>query len=278
MWLRMMSYPVVLMLLAPALSHGQTSRIQGRIMINPQVPDPIDVVLELQDLQTSKAVHHIVVDQRSPRRFNGFVPPGISDDLAIRVLIKAPEGYVPLQTELVKRACCAFSADIHLKRKADAYIQQLLRGINAADDDRAIYYLTGAVTHADTLSQKLEAHRRLGHVYAENGMFAEQQDVLKMVYQEPGAARLTPARKKVYWTERLDGMLLWTNYNNLYSPERDFGLIVAGDSGPRQTSWVDFLRDFKTAYPAAAVDENQRAAAAVSDQLRIVKQTLETPE
>lgn len=115
-------------------------------------------------------------------------------------------------------------------------------------------------------------------MFVTQGMYAEQQNALEAVYLERPPAGLSPARKQAYWGERLDGLLLWADYNNRQVPVRDFGLAVAGGSeGPDLARWQAFLKDFSAAYPASGIDTSRFDPAAISAQLRIVAATLKRP-
>jgi len=266
----------VALLVTSSLAVEAQSRVRGQLIIKPPVTTPVDVIVELRDGQ-NQPIRQIIVDHVSPHRFNDFVPDGINADLQLLVLVKSPEGYTAWQTPYVKRACCEFNQPIILKRAADIYFEKITQA-QAQPPDAAIELLEVAAEHAQTLAQTLEVQRQLGQVYVAKGMFAEQQAALEAVYAREDVEALTPARKQAYWGERLDGLLLWSDYNDLRQPSKDFGKVLTENTGdPRLKGWQSFVADFNRAYPASRLDEMATDPTAIAEQLQTINRTLKRP-
>lgn len=265
----------ILAVLAPA-AEAQMLRVRGELIINPRVTTPVDVIVEIRDL-ANQPIKQIIVDRDSPYRFNAFLPDGITTDLQVIVIVNVPKGYVSWQTAYVKRACCEFNEKIILKRPPDALVEMLAMAQKSSPDE-AVELLEGAAAHAQTLAQTLEVQRQLGRVYLAQGMFGKQQEALKAVYAHDDAETLTPARKQAYWGERLDGLLLWSDYNNLPQPAIDFGKGFTETSGdPRLAGWQSFLADFNRAYPNSRLDAAATDPATIAEQLRTINRTIKRP-
>lgn len=265
---------VAIAMVASGAAHAQ-SRIKGRVVLRPPVEKSIDVVLELTSKSTGDTLKQILVDQESPYRFGDVVPAGFAGDVVIVVKVRLPEKYASWQGQYLKRACCEFNQDIILKRPEDIYLENLERGRNAGTADLAASYFTNAALNAETLGQTLEVHRALAGLYRKEGQFAQYQDALDAVYDNPEVLTLTPGRKLGYWNERLDGMLWWTNFEGSPLPERDFGRKVAERFDTLLLSrWKKLLVDFKVAYPSSSISPAAFEAADVTEQLRGVLSTL----
>ena len=118
--------------------------------------------------------------------------------------------------------------------------------------------------------------RQLGHLYARDGMFEEQQTALAKLYELPDGPQFGPAKKRAYWSERFDGMLNWVGFNTLKMPEEDFGKALLSDpNDTRMASWKSFLKDFKVAYPDVAISETVAGASDFSAQLKAIKGSLQ---
>lgn len=267
---------VALLAVMPRLAGAQALRVRGEVIVKPTVTTPVDVIVELRDLK-DKPIKQIIVDQTSPHRFNAFLPDGTTADVQVMVLVKSPAGYGPWQSVYVKRACCEFNEKIILKRAADIYFEKLTMAEKSSPAE-AIKLLENAAEHAQTLAQTLEVQRQLGQVYMAKGMFAEQQEALKVVYAHEDAAALTPARKVAYWGERLDGLLRWSDYSNLAQPATDFGKAFTGNpADPRFKDWQSFLTDFNRAYPTARLDVAAADPATIAEQLRAINRIISRP-
>lgn len=258
-----------------ASAQVSSNRVRGSIDINPPVPDPIDVVIDLQD-RTGKSIKQFSPDQYNVHRFSDVVPAGVDGDVTIIVNVSAPSGYVPWQKSYLKRACCEFNQRILLRRPADIYHDNMVKAAAAASPSEALPFLIAAAEHADTFGQKLEVQRQLAQAYAAQNNFAAQQDALNALGDHPELAALTPARKQAYWGERLDGILNWAGYNQLREPQKDFGAVVS-DHPSLQRSWSEFVSDFQESYPAAVPSAGPSDPSALSSQLKDVMGTLKRP-
>lgn len=267
---------VLVLVSGVASAQVNTNRVHGSIDINPPVPDPIDVVIDLQD-RTGSSIKQFSPDRYRAHRFSDVVPAGVDGDVAIVVTVNAPSGYVPWQKSYVKRACCEFYQRILLKRPADLYQDNMVRAAAASSPAEALAFLTAAAEHAGTFGQQLEVQRQLGQAYAAQQDFAAQQEALKAVGDHPELVDLTPARKQAYWGERLDGILNWAGYTQLREPQKDFGSVVAGDPA-LQRSWSEFVSDFQASFPAEVDATTTGEPSALSTQLKDVMGTLKRPK
>lgn len=257
----------------PLPTSAQNDTVQGKIRIYPPVIDPIDIVLQLYPVDSNDSVEEIFVDRRTPYRFHGLAPQ--NQDVFIRVTVNVPEGYVSSKSQYRKSANCPFNKDIFLRRAEDLYIEHKHLGSRITAPSDAIDALKTAGNYATTVNQQLEVTRGIGSIYANQGAYDKQQEVLASFYEEPNALDLSQRKKQVYWAERLDSILHSINYSRLHMPEQDFGgIFLEASHKDLLQVWEKFIEDFKTAYPNVPLDASMVTSQEINKQLHTVKKTL----
>lgn len=263
----------VLTLACVEMLEGQSHRISGRVRINPDVTEPVDITLRVYQGDPATLVTEVPVDRQKPYRFNKLVNAGTA--MTIRVVIDAPVGYSATRLFLTKSANADFDDDIFVKRHADIYAGSLERANEVDDAEESLRYLELAGAVAATPSQHVQVTRQMGLTHLALGDFVSQQEVYRAFYNDAIALEVSPTKRRTLWGERLDGFLEWVGYNRLRMPEQDFGRLVASDSvGAWRDTWTALVRDFQIAYPTASLPSEADPAEQVTNQLRLILSTI----